>query len=230
MKVIILSLGQLISSDLNKFKAAFNQSFTERKLEFNGDSAWNWLLPHLPKLRLAELQLTDLLKDFNEHFKTNLDFQEFRKNFNAMAQVDEPSLERIKSLNTLLDSDPELRVLVVSHTNWSHFESIMEQLKGVMPECRKGLLTQNEEEQPQGQLIFVPSMTSRCEKHPDTLNWALKRLNIELTHPIVSLLNTIQTLEGAEQFKYIAVGSVLKIDDIANAAMSVPVAAPAAPC
>lgn len=217
MKTIIVSLGQLISSDTSKFKEAFLQSFVDQNLAFTGEDAWNWLLPHLPKLRLAKTNLNELLIDFNAKFSTTLDLEEFRKNFNAMSQVDSASLARMKNLMDFLEKNPEVQILVVSHTNWSHFEFIMEQLKELMPACREGLIDENDQVAPKCKILFAPSMTSQCEKHPDTLNWAMKRINVDLKNPLISLLNTIQVIDSAEQFKYIPVGSVLKMEDFDNA-------------
>ncbi|KTC68317.1 hypothetical protein Lbir_2919 [Legionella birminghamensis] len=217
MKTIIVSLGQLISSDISQFKASFQNSFLNRQLKFTGEDAWNWLLPHLPELRLAKINLNDLLGDFNSKFSTTLSFDEFRKNFNSMSQMNSDSLTRMKVLVDFLQSHPDVQILVVSHSNWSHFEFIMEQLDEILPYCRAGLI-ENDQAIPKGQILFAPSMTSQCEKHPDTLDWAIKRLKIDLNDPLISLLNTVQAVEGAEQFKYTPVGPNLRMEDFVNAA------------
>lgn len=211
---VVFSLGQLISSNLQKLKTGFQTELTKEGKNIDGETVWKWITPYLPRLRLDKITLEDLAQEFNTHFSSSMTFEEFKKNFNSMCQVDASSLQRIRLLQSYLDEHQDIRLLIVSHTNTSHFNFIMEQLESVIPECRTGVLHDNGSSMLDAQIIFATSMFSQCEQHPDTLQRTITLLEIDLDQPIISFLNTIQQLKGASDFTYVAADQVLNVEKV----------------
>ncbi|MBL7478450.1 hypothetical protein [Legionella bononiensis] len=214
MITVIFSLGQFISSDLKKLKDSFQTSLAQEHKEVDGETVWNWITPYLPRLRLAKISLEELCQEFNTHFSSSLTFAEFKKNFNSMSQVDANSLHRIEQFRDYLSEHPDVRFLIVSHTNTSHFDFIMDQLEPVLPNCRSGVINNQSTADLDSQMLFATSMYSQCEKHPDTLQRAITQLEIDLDQPIISFLNTVQELKDAADFTYIQADAVLNTDKV----------------
>ena len=214
MITVIVSLGQFISSDLKQLKDSFQNSLAQEYKEVDGETVWNWIVPYLPSLRLDKMTLDDLCKEFNTHFSSSLTFADFKKNFNSMSQVDANSFHRITQFRDYLSEHPDVRFLIVSHTNTSHFDFIMDQLEPVLPNCRSGVINNQSTADLDSQMLFATSMYSQCEKHPDTLQCAITQLEIDLDKPIISFLNTIQVLENANDFTYIQADPVLNTEKV----------------
>lgn len=205
MTIAIVSLGQLISSNVATFKKSFELALKSEGKETTGDAVWAWLQDYLPRLRRSQMTFEELHDEFIRNFDSSMPFEDFMKNFNSMCLIDEPSLQRISEINALLSDHRDIQLLIVSHTNVSHLEYIMNQLERVVPTCKAGILNSSTNNQPPVPMIFATSMASQCEHHPDTLKWALDRLQMDLDQPIISFLNTVQHLDGAANFAYIAI-------------------------
>jgi len=138
----------------------------------------------------------------------------FTSCFNSMCSIDETSLARVAKLNDYLDETPGINIVVVSHTNFPQLNYIMEQLEHVMPDCRSGIISDETTNEQDARVLFATSMYSQCEQHPDTLQWAVNKLEISLDQPVISFLNTIKTIEHATDFTYVPADSVLDVDKV----------------
>lgn len=214
MTVVIFSLGQLISSNLQSLKNAFQSALAEQGKDIQGDAVWMWMTKYLPSLRLNQITLENLCSEFNAHFAASMSVPDFINHFNSMCQIDEASLQRVAQFNDFLTENPGIHFLVVSHTNVSHFDYIMEQLERVIPGCRTGVINDTTTSEQGAQIMFATSMFSQCEQHPDTLRCALNKLDIGLDQPIISFLNTIQQVDEAANFTYIPAEAILNADKV----------------
>ncbi|KTD46251.1 hypothetical protein [Legionella quateirensis] len=214
MITVIFSLGQFISSDVKKLKDSFQTSLAQENKEVDGETVWNWIIPYLPRLRLDQIPLEQLCEEFNTHFSSSLTFADFKKNFNSMSQVDANSLHRIEQFRDYLSERSDIRFLIVSHTNTSQFDFIMDQLEQVLPACRSGVINNQSTSDLDSQMLFATSMYSQCEKHPDTLKRAITQLEIDLEKPIISFLNTINELNDAADFTYIQADPILNTEKV----------------
>ncbi|WP_131796102.1 hypothetical protein [Legionella lansingensis] len=160
-------------------------------------------------MRIADITLEDFCKNLNEHFKTAISFLDFVNIFNSMAQVDEQSLERISEFKRFLDENSHIKFLLISHTNFSHLNYILAQIESRLPECRSGVIDITNTWAKETQVLFAPSMSSKCPDHPSTLKYAIAKLEIGATTPLVSFLNTIKTFEEHQNFRYIDAGPTL---------------------
>ena len=195
MIIVVFSLGQFISSDLNKLKSGFESWFAEQGKGVTGDAVWAWMQPKLPKLRLAEISLEDVCNDFNKDFDVEIVFEKFQEIFNSMSIIDAASLDRIAAFNCYLLSREDMRFVLVSHTNFSHFKCILDQLNVVLPPGVKRVINAGTSEVPKDRILLAPSMYSQCEDHPGTLLYALNRLKIDNGDHVVSFLKTIPSLD-----------------------------------
>jgi hypothetical protein len=216
MTVAIFSLGQLISSNLQNLKDGFETELANEGKDFSGEVVWKWMTSYLPRLRLNLMTLEELHIKFNKHFSSSISLERFTTHFNSMSKIDVQSLNRVSELNHFLNVNEDIYFLVVSHTNIYHLEFIMQQLESVMPKCRDGIIHGAMTSLSNQKMLFATSMYSQKEKHPDTLQCAIKSLNISLDQPVVSFLNTIQELANADEFEYIPANGMLDVDNISN--------------
>ena len=217
MTTVIFSLGQLISSNLQTLKDSFQSALADEGKNITGEVVWKWMAGYLPRLRLNKLTLDELCCDFNAHFSTSMTLSNFTTCFNSMCHVDEQSLNRVAQLNDFLNENTGIHVVVVSHTNFSQLNHIMEQLEHVMPNCRAGIVCDATTGEQEAKMLFATSMYSQCEQHTETLQWAIKKLEINLDEPIISFLNTIDTIEKIEyatDFTYEKADSILDVDKV----------------
>lgn len=214
MTTVVFSLGQLISSNVQTLKSAFQSALAEEGKDIQGDAVWAWLTSYLPRLRLNQITLENLCGEFNTHFAASMSVPDFTNHFNSMCRIDEASLARVAQFNDFLNEHPDIHFLVVSHTNVSHFDYIMEQLERVIPACRTGIIDNNTTSEQGAQILFATSMFSQCEQHPDTLRYAFNKLEISLDQPIISFLNSIQQVDQATDFTYIPADPILNADKV----------------
>src|SRR5690606_24876780 len=108
---------QLISSNLQILKNSFQSALTAEGKDIKGDAVWVWLTPYLPRLRRNQISLDEVCSEFNTHFSSSLSYADFTTHFNSMSKIDEASLSRVAQFNDFLNENPEIRFLIVSHTN-----------------------------------------------------------------------------------------------------------------
>ncbi|KTD27000.1 hypothetical protein [Legionella maceachernii] len=207
MIIAVFSIGQFISSDVQKLKDGFTQYFASRNPEITGQKIWDWMVPNLKPLRVADITLEQFCENLNQHFKVQMSFADFQAIFNSMAQVNEESLKRISEFKALLEANKDIQILLVSHTNYSHFNFVLKQIGERLPPF--GIISAKNDWPKDAQILFVPSMHSKCPEHPDTLKYALTKLEVGPEIPLVSFLNTILQFEGHPHFRYINAGAVL---------------------
>lgn len=208
MIVAVFSLGQFISSKLDLLKSGFQDWFkTLKKEDATGEIVWKWMADNLAPLRVGEITLKQFCDKFNEHFQVNMTFSEFSKIFNSMCTLDKASLERVAKFKGLLDEqDEDIKFVLVSHTNYSHLYYILSQLQNLIPETA---VISDDKWSESEKILFAPSMSSKCTEHPDTLKYALKKLEIGEEDHVVSFLNTIKAYDHPH-FLYIDPGKDLE--------------------
>lgn len=214
MTIVIFSIGQLISSNVQILKNNFQTALQYEGKNNSGDDVWNWMVDYLPRLRLNKISLAELCTEYNTQFSTSMSVENFTGCFNSMCEIDLASLARIEKLYDFLNTNPGIQFILVSHTNFSHLDRIMEQLEPIMPDCRDGIITGTKTGEQDAKMLFATSMYAQCERHPETLQWTIDTLEIDLNQPIISFLNTIQTIEGAEHFTYVPVNSNFDVDNV----------------
>lgn len=213
MTIAILSLGQLIGSDIKKFENAFHLALAAEGKDIEGrDVFWNWLKPYLPQLRRDQISIKQLCGEFNTHFDASLSVLDFTTCFNSMCEIDDASFNRVSQVNGYLTENPDIRFVMVSHTNVSHFEYIMQQLECLIPTCRTGIIDNMTTSEQSVQWLFATSMFSQHEQHQDTLRCAFTQLGIDSDEPMISFLNTIQQVDGASNFTYVQMEKTLSVE------------------
>ncbi|ARH01236.1 hypothetical protein [Legionella micdadei] len=207
MIIAVFSIGQFISSDVKKLKEGFTEYFASRNPDITGEKVWNWMIANLNPLRVADITLEQFCENLNQHFKTEISFADFQRIFNSMAEVNEESLKRIAEFQALLEANKDIQILLVSHTNYSHLNYILEQIGHRLPHF--GVISAKNDWPEKAQILFVPSMSSKCPDHPGTLAYALAKLEVHPETTLISFLNSIQQFEGHPNFQYISAGATL---------------------
>jgi hypothetical protein len=179
-----------------------------------GDEVWKWMTGYLPRLRLNQITLDDLCFDFNDHFSASMSIPNFTTCFISMCNIDETSLARVAKLNDFLKENTGINVVVVSHTNFPQLDYIMDQLEQVIPGCRAGIINDETTGEQEEKMLFATSMYSQCEQHPDTLQWAINKLEIRLDQPVISFLSTIQSIDNVTDFTYTQADPTLDVDKV----------------
>lgn len=209
MIIAIFSLGQFISSDLNVLQSGFQRWFEEQEKKITGKEVWDWIVTKLPRLRIADMTLDELCVQFNEHFKETIDFPKFQQIFNSMSALNQITLSRVAQFKNFLEEHDQIKFILVSHTNYSHLEYIMEQLQELLPDVQSSVIGGKNRLSETAQILFAPSMTSKCTGHPDTLKYALEQLKVDDCEHLVSFLNTIKSFEHPK-FSYSEAGANLE--------------------
>lgn len=194
--IVVFSLGQLISSNLEILKASFTEFFKAMGKNNTGEEVWDYwdTSSILGDLRTDKRTIGDVHTDFQQHFDVKISLEDFLQKFKSMSKVDKSVSKRIEELYNYLQEDDDTLFLVISHTNWAHFEYIMEQLKSIIPvpSNKNEILPNNKDLK--SRIVFAPSMLSKKQDHTDTFNWACEQLKLqENSDSIVSFLNTIQS-------------------------------------
>ncbi|MCE0723742.1 MULTISPECIES: hypothetical protein [Legionella] len=207
MIIAVFSLGQFISSKLDLLKLGFQEWFkTQKKEDVSGEIVWKWMADNLAPLRVGEITLKQFCDKFNEHFQVNMTFTEFSKIFNSMCTLDKASLDRVAKFKGFLEEHDGVKFVLVSHTNYSHLYYILSQLPKLIPETA---VISDDKWSESEQILFAPSMSSKCTEHPDTLKYALKKLKIDKEDHVISFLNTIKAYDHPH-FSYVDPGKDLE--------------------
>lgn len=217
MIIAVFSLGQFVSSNLEVLKKGFEDELAGWGKTTTGDEVWQWMLPNLAPLRLGG-ELDAFRVAFNRHFDVDLPFEQFEHIFKSMSTIHETKLNEIASFEDYLQAQENLKVILVSHTNHTHLNYILEQIKTTVPEARLGVVYPSCSLSESQRLLFAPSMFSQCVEHRDTLLFSLKQLNLDPQDlHVVSFLNTIPNLDSrfeelldAERFVYADPGKQLE--------------------
>ena len=214
MKIAVISMGQFISSDLSKLKQGFTEYFRIQNKPITGEEIWEWMSKNLESLRKDEITLAQFCQNLNDHFKTDMPFIDFQKIFNSMVELNSDALLRVSQFTELLNKNQDVTLVLVSHTNHSHLNFILEQVQSHLPRSY-GIISIKNDWPNNARILFVPSMSSKCPDHPGTLNYALQKLGIDKDTPVVSFLNSIQTFPHPN-FKYIKAEQVLDPNVLMN--------------
>ncbi|HHT0591812.1 TPA: hypothetical protein ACTXXA_000766 [Legionella anisa] len=207
MIVVVFSLGQFISSKLDVLKSGFQEWFkTQKKEDVTGEMVWKWMADNLAPLRIGGITLKQFCDKFNEHFQVNMTFTEFSKIFNSMCNLDKASLERVEKFKGFLDAHDGVKFVLVSHTNYSHLYYILSQLPKLIPETA---VINDDKWSESENILFAPSMSSKCTEHPDTLKYALEKLKIDKDDHVISFLSTIKAYDHPH-FSYVDPGKDLE--------------------
>jgi hypothetical protein len=95
------------------------------------------LVPNLTPLRTGDITLEAFHSKFNQdiniNFNAEIGFEKFKEIFNSMSVVDEASLERIAEFTKILNDNKHIKFLLVSHTNHSHLQFILDQISSKLP-------------------------------------------------------------------------------------------------
>lgn len=193
MIIAVLSLGQFISSKLDVLKAGFQSWFSRQEIEKTGDEVWAWMAKNLEPLRFGTISLETFCEQFNTDFDVKMDFATFKSIFNSMSTFDAATVAKLRQMKAFLDETDAVKVILVSHTNHSHLDYIMDQLEPIIPGCKRGILTAGDNPSVHdAQLFFATSMASKSVPHMGTLKFALEQLKIDLSSQLASFLRTIQ--------------------------------------
>jgi hypothetical protein len=209
MIIAVFSMGQFISSKLDVLKSGFQDWLTSQKKEVTGETVWQWMAAHLAPLRVGEMTLAQFCEQFNKHFEVNMPFSEFSRVFTSMCVLDKASLERVSQFKAFLKDHEGVQFVLVSHTNYAHLHFILSQLKETLPEGESLVINDESEWLKSGQILFAPSMSSKCTEHPDTLKYAASKLELSSDDLVVSFLNTIKKFDHT-QFSYVDPGKDLE--------------------
>ncbi len=211
MIVLILSIGQLIGSDLGVLKAGFQKWFSEQGRDVTGDQVWDWMSKNLKPLRTNEITIEELCNRFNaqfnspsveqpEHLVEQMPHAVFIDIFKRMATVDVRSLQDITEFARYLNRHQGgIKTILVSHTNLCQFNHILSQLGDLDYSILDGEVLGIPDEN----LLFTTSMHSKAELHPDSLTYALRVLGLTLDDPQVHYISLLNTIQGSEFVKYI---------------------------
>lgn len=166
---VVTSLGQLISSDFNTLLNTFSEFLISKdKPDASPAKFQEWLKPKLRDLRLGAA-LNTLYDKFLETYQlspTDISFTEFQRRFNSMSLVTEPTKQSLRDLQDKLSTNYEhVKFVVISHTNYSHFPFILNQITSIFSEGQ--LSAVNDESWQNAQIIFSPSMMLQQEEHAD---------------------------------------------------------------
>jgi len=208
---IVLSSGQLISADINKLAQGLAQK------GFDGEKLLGWIKNNLAPLRLGQ-SLQDFHLKFSIENNVKISFEDFETIFNSMCEISTESAVQIKSLTDFLNqSEHDVQLILVSHTNWSHLNWILNQLQSIInPNITHSVICSDKPWDSNAKLLFATSMHSQCTDHPAILNFALNTLHHE-DMQILSFLNTIQTFNHPsvhENFTYTSLGNTLSAETI----------------
>lgn len=207
----VFSIGQFVSSNLDLLKNGFTEWFKANSVEKTGDDVWNWLSAsgHLKSLRVGNMTVSQLVDSFNKEFKLSMSFTDFSKIFNSMCKIDDEGLKRIKSFKEYLDKHDDLQFVLVSHTNYSHLNYVLSQIGPIFGKDNLAVMQKEEAWSNKAKVLLAPSMSSKCEQHPDTLKYAFTELKVGKEDNVISFLNTIQKYEH-DHFAYVDAGKNLE--------------------
>lgn len=194
----VFSLGQLIGARPDILRGRFNYYLDRHgRGDVTGDDVWAWMQVNIYNLRLGREHFTEFVTRFNQDFNLAVPLDDFATMFNSMVMFSVEARQRIIALYNYIVDNPGMRVLLVSHTNYTHLRWIMDELHAILPNDAVTVLDKIANEIPDAQFVIATSMIMQSMDHRDILVDGLNAMGCGDEGVIVSFTRSVEEIEDS---------------------------------